>query len=86
MCIRDRYYFLGTRLSIFTAELTAIMMAFFYLIDLMIKKENIVLFVDSLSALKSLENFNTNTRPDLIFEIFQLIHQLYKKENHITFC
>ena len=52
----------------------------------MIKKENIVLFVDSLSALQSLENFNTNTRPDLIFEIFQLIYQLYKKENHITFC
>ena len=41
-------------------------MALFYLIDLMIKKENIVFFVDALSALQSLENFKTNTKPDLV--------------------
>ena len=79
-------YYIGSLLSIFTAELTAIMMALTCLFDLIGENTKIVLFVDSLSVLKTLENFGIQTRADLVYEIYYLLYQLFIKNNSVTFC
>ena len=79
-------YYIGSLLSIFTAELTAIMMALTCLLDLIGENIKIVLFVDSLSVLKTLENFGLQTRADLVYEIYYLLYQLFMKNNNVTFC
>ena len=82
----SKSYYLGTHLSIFTAELTAIMMALNFLMDFVNRNKNVVIFVDSLSVLKTLKNFNLKTRPDLVNEIYQLLYQLFNKGSDISFC
>ena len=82
----SKSYYLGTNLSIFTAELTAIMMALNFFIDLVKRNKYVVIFVDSLSVLKALQNFNLKTRPDLVNEIYQLLNQLFLKGSDISFC
>ena len=61
-------------------------MALNFLMDLIQRNKTAVIFVDSLSVLKALENFNLKTRPDLVNEIYQLLYQLFKKGSDITFC
>ena len=82
----ERSYYLGNNLSIFTAELAGIMMALEYISYLPLAIFRIVLLVDSMSALRSLDSFNPNSRPDLIYEIYYLLYCLSLKGITIDFC
>ncbi len=54
--------------SIFTAELIGILRAMSWILE--IKPMNTVIFTDSLSSLKAIQNFRSKTRPGLIWEIW----------------
>ena len=79
-------YFLGKTVSIFSAELVAILKALDYLLDFPQIIFKAVIFVDSKSVLNALNGFNLDTRPDLIIEISHMIHYLKLKGTDITFC
>ena len=46
----------------------------------------LVMLVDSQSVLQSLDSFNINTRPDLMYEIYHLLYCLSLKGTIIDFC
>ena len=78
-------YHIGTGISIFTAELCAILMS---LIDMNESKYlfyQVVICVDSKSVLQSLESWNSKTRSDLIYEIKFQVHLLQSKGINVTF-
>ena len=82
----EKSFYLGKYLSIFTAELTAIIMALNFILNFQTNFTNITLFVDSLSVLQSLENVNTKTRQELVYEIYSLLYQLFHLQKVISFC
>jgi ribonuclease HI len=45
-----------------------------------------VIFVDSKSFSSALENFNTKGRPDLVFEIYNLLYHIHINNTNIDFC
>ena len=81
----ERSFYLGSNLSIFTAELAGIMMALEYILSLPMTILRIVMLVDSQSVLQSLDSFNVNTRPDLMYEIYYLLYCLSLKGTSIDF-
>ena len=82
----ERSYYLGSDLSIFTAELAGIMMALEYILTLPMAILRIVMLVDSMSVLQSLDSFNINTRPDIIYEIYYLLYCLSSRGTLVDFC
>ena len=71
-------------MSIFTAELFAIMMALEFFNDLPALPTKIVILSDSKSALMALKNQSSRERVDLIYEIVYLIHQLIVRGCYIS--
>ena len=82
----EKFFFLGNNLSIFTAELTAVMTALECLLEFSNTISKAVIFVDSKSVLSTLDSFNTKGRPDLVFEIYNLLYHLSMKNTVIEFC
>ena len=82
----EQSFYIGKNRSIFTAELTAILMALYYLLDFPKDVFNLLFCVDSKSVLHALGNSNPNVRQDLITEISHLIHCLILRGSSITFC
>ena len=82
----EKSLYLGSNLSIFTAELAAIMMALEYILTLPMAILRIVMLVDSKSVLQSLDSFNINTRPDIMYEIYYLFYCLSSKGTLVEFC
>ena len=82
----ERSFYIGKNRSIFTAELTAILMALYYLLDFPKNVFNVLFCVDSKSVLKALDNSDSKVRKDLIVEINHLVHLLIIRGFGITFC
>ena len=82
----EKSFSLGKNVSIFTAEIVAIILALDYLISYPKTLLNVVFFVDSKSVLFALESFNLETRPDFVIEAIHHIHCLRINGTDITFC
>jgi len=82
----NRSYYLGKGLSIFTAELYAILMALHFINDSALSFYGIVFCVDSKSVLQSISNWDCKLRCDFLFEIRYLIHCLISKGIIVDFC
>ena len=78
-------YHLGKGFSIFTSELFAILMALHSIYTTKYDLHEILVCVDSLSVLQTLQKWDCNYRSDLIFEIKFMVHILALKGVHITF-
>ena len=75
---------LNNGISIFSAELYAILMAVSYVVDLPHSIPDVVILTDSRSALEALQNLTGNRR-DMVLEIQQLINQLHYRGSRVTF-
>jgi len=82
----EKIYHITSGVSIFTAELFAILMALNYFVPLLHKDLKIVLCVDSKSVLCALNSLNQNTRLEMITEIKHVVHLLSLKGIIVTFC
>ena len=82
----EKSFYIGKHRSIFTAELTAVLMALYYVLDFPKDISNILFCVDSKSVLHALRNSNFNVRKDLITEISHLVHFLILRGSSVTFC
>ena len=67
---------MGNGYSIYSAELLAIYLALLFMQDFRSHMHQLLISVDSLSVLDSLQNWDNNTRPDLLFDIKHQIHAL----------
>ncbi|MCG8096109.1 MAG: reverse transcriptase-like protein, partial [Candidatus Thiodiazotropha endolucinida] len=65
---------LNKDISIFSAELTAIIKALTWIRDN--KPENVVILTDSLSAIQAMKGLDSKSRPDMIMEINNLIDEI----------
>ena len=81
-----RSYYLGKGLSIFTAELYAILMALHFINDTPLTFNGVVFCVDSKSVLQSILNWDCKLRCDFLFEIRYLIHCIASKGILVDFC
>lgn len=81
----EKSYYIGKHKSIFTAELTAIIMALEFLNKYPGDLHKVVLCVDSKSVLTSIKNVKLNIRPEMVFEIVNLVHLLSNRHIEITF-
>jgi ribonuclease HI len=81
----ERSFHLGKGLSIYTAELFAILRALDFISNCDYDFYSVLVCVDSLSVLQSMQDWN-NSRGDLIFEIRHLIHYIRLKGVNICFC
>ena len=81
----EKSYHLGKGHSIFAAELVAILMALYYVIQLPVTVFNILFCVDSQSVLQSLQIYENRQREDLLFEIKLMIHCLLTKGTNVEF-
>ena len=82
----EKSYYLGSNLSIFTAELAGILLALEYILTLPMVIFRIAMLVDSKSVLQSLDYVMANTRPDLVYEIYYLLYCLSSKGTVVDFC
>jgi len=82
----NKSYYLGKGLSIFTAELYAILMALHFINDSPLTFYGIVFCVDSKSVLHSISNWDCKLRCDFLFEIRYLIHCIVSKGIVVDFC
>ena len=82
----ERAFHLQKHCSIFTAELTAIIMALNFLIDFPRSIFRVLFCVDSKSVLQALQSTGTKIRSELIFEASVLINNLTSQGSDITFC
>ena len=82
----EKSFYIGLNKSIFTAELTAILMALNYLISLPKIIFQVLFCVDSKSVLQALQGLQLHTRPEMIMEISCLVHMLIIRGTRITFC
>lgn len=82
----EKSFSLNNNLSIFTAELTAILVALEFLLEISNDVSESVLFVDSKSVLQTLEGCLTNTRPDIVYEIYYLLYCLSMSGTSVSFC
>ena len=82
----ERPYHLGSNLPIFTAELAGILLDLEYILTIPLVIFRTAMLVDSKSVLQSLDSFNINTRPDLMYEIYHLLYCLSLKGTIIDFC
>ena len=81
----EKSFYIGKGFSVFTAEIFAILSALYFISNCYHSFYGILLCVDSISVLQSLQNWN-NLRADLIFEIRHLIHFIKTKGIEISFC
>ena len=72
-------------LSIFTAELTAILMALQHISEVRTPPCAIVICSDSRSALSSIRSDSTSAREDLVLEIGTVVHQLITRGTEVRF-
>jgi ribonuclease HI/L-rhamnose mutarotase len=79
-------YYLGKGYSIFSAELVGILMALNKISNLSISIFNIVICVDSMSALQALNSECPGERKEIILEIKNIIHGLITNGTQISFC
>ena len=82
--VRKAFY-LGIGLSIFTAELFALIMALNFILDFSKDLLNVVFCIDSKSVLYALRNWKCKTRREMIFESRYLIHCLQARGIQIDF-
>ena len=82
----DRSFYIGKNISIFTAELIAIAMGLFHILENPLCVNNILFCVDSKSVLQALDSNAFCNRAEIITEIKQLIHSLSSKGYIIAFC
>ena len=82
----ERSLYIGKNRSLFTAELTAILMALYYLLDFPKDIFRVLFCVDSKSVLHAISNCNPKIRKDLITEICHLLHFLTLRGSTVTFC
>ena len=82
----EKSFYLGQNVSIFTAELLAILMALRYLLDVPLNFYSLLFCVDSKSVLQSLESINPKNRIEIITEIKLLIHNLIIRGTTVQFC
>ena len=71
--------------SIFTAELTAILMALQHISEVRTPPCAIVICSDSRSALSSIRSDSTSAREDLVLEIGTIVHQLITRGTEVRF-
>ena len=71
--------------SIFTAELTAILMALQHISEVRTPPCAIVICSDSRSALSSIRSDSTSAREDLVLEIGTVVHQLISRGTEVRF-
>ena len=79
-------FFLGKGYSIFTAELTAILMALRRVLTLPNIPFSIAIFSDSKSALQAIQSNGDNERKEIIYEIKHTIHSLLLNKTMVCFC
>ena len=79
-------YYIWKNYSVFTAELVAILMALYYILNLPISSVQILVCVDSKSVLNALESLNMRVRAEIVIEISHIIHFLAVKGTIIDFC
>ena len=79
-------FFLGKGFSIFTAELTAILMALKRVLSLPNIPFSIAIFSDSKSVLQAIESDRNNVRNEIIYEIRHTIHNLILNRTCVNFC
>ena len=82
----EKSYYLGSDLSIFTAELAGILLALEYILTLPKVIFRIAMLVDSKSVLQSLDYVRTKTRPDLVDELYYLFYCLSLKGTVVDLC
>ena len=82
----EKSYYIGKNRSIFTAELIAILMALNYILDLPFCIFQILLCVDSKSALYAISSPGNKKVSKIILEIKYVIHLLCLKGTLVTFC
>ena len=71
--------------SIFTAELTAIVMALQHISEVRTPPCAVVICSDSRSALSSIRSDSISTREDLVLEIGTVVHQLITRGTEVRF-
>ena len=79
-------FYLGKGHSIYTAELTAILMALRKIDELSYTFYNVVVCVDSKSVLQALQSKNIRNRSDLVLDILHMVHSLIINGTMIHFC
>lgn len=79
-----KQYRLNDGVSIFSAEMYAILMAVTYVTDMPHIIPNVVILSDSKSALQALKHPNRN-RKGMIYDIHTLVHQLHFRGCHVQF-
>eukprot|EP00745_Piridium_sociabile_P032536 TRINITY_DN5491_c0_g1_i10.p1 TRINITY_DN5491_c0_g1~~TRINITY_DN5491_c0_g1_i10.p1 ORF type:complete len:250 (-),score=-9.43 TRINITY_DN5491_c0_g1_i10:9-758(-) len=82
----EKQYHMGRLYSIFTAELVAILMALNHILNVPMNICQILLCVDSKSALQAIRSPSKKTRLEMTFEIKHVIHLLSIKGISVTFC
>ena len=78
-----KHFRLNNGLSIFSAELYAILMALLYVADFQNIPSDVVILTDSRSALQSL-HYPKKNRKDLAIKIQTIVHQLSNKDCHVS--
>ena len=71
-----RKFKLNGHLSIFSAELTAIIEALKWILSE--KPDRVVILTDSLSSIRSIQSGNSHSRPDLIIQVNQLVDSVIR--------
>ena len=79
-------FYLGKGLSIFSAELLAILKALDFVLNFPINNIHIVVCADSKAALNAIMSPKPQNRLDMITEINLTVHLLFMKDIYITFC
>jgi len=69
---------LTDKISIFTAELTAIKLALLWVLE---NRDRVISHSDSLSAVQGIKNERTDCRPNMLNEIYKHVNNI---ENNIT--
>ena len=78
-------FYLGKNISIFTAEIYAILEALTYVLRSKIENTKLLLCVDSMSAISSIKLVTGKIRPKLLHKILHVITQLSEINTFVTF-
>lgn len=81
-----KQYHLGFNLSIFSAELTAILKALTFICDNDINNKNILLCIDSQSVIHAIKSNTHKIRHTLISKIKELINEIMNNHSYIVIC
>ena len=79
----NRSFYIGESFSIFTAELVGILQALKFLLNIRPSCHNLILLVDSKSALYAIKSVSLKTRPDLITDISLTLHSLISNSYNV---